>query len=488
MSYKPEGVSLPTSPNRFKKSNSNSNFNQQPRSRLVVVDGYDLSRGVIEATEVDTGRKIEAEINPDKAGSIRSKSDKWNGNIIDERMEGHLPVGQRIVLENCITVKKIKSGGQEEKSIMRCNWVSSMPDQHPDKSFTGLFTVNSYKDKISGVQVWDRKSINPSSDEGEEEIESLSQKMNEVVDRYKQSPKNARLITHGVQFRTLVAKGEAADGRLNYEVVDCSPPFDWVRAKKDAEGNIISDGHPLSGDRMIVYLEEYLDHVYGKDGDEDLPGLVAEGIISKDDKFHVEVMTYNAISAAPLSNSMDITNTRSPLYKLSSVLTKYGQLDDSGYVGKNWAVFGVGLLTSDQSPKNRGEDFVDRNLVTRLFVNGFGNNIHSMVPTFDGGKAKAHPSLDRVRDNEASTPALSQSKEQDMPSLTPASEPVQAAFDDDDDDGASYFSAELDNMQNQANEDETETTPEPAEEVQEEVKNDDEKSDKKPSTRFRRST
>ena len=450
MSFKPQGASLPA---KFKKANTNSNtFRQRPKDRLCVVDGFNTEAGIILATEVDTNRKIEAKINPDKtsASANRTIADKWSGDRIDERMEKFIDVSHRIVLEACQTEKNLQRNGQDV-SLMRANWISTTPDPSPEKSFYGIYTVNAFEDRVVGVQHWEAKSINPSTEEGEAAILDLGERMDKVLKEFHAGEYPVAL---GVQFRTLVKVENDRDGNPIYEVVDSSPPFDWIRAEKDADGTVIKAGHPLDREHLEGYLDGYLDYVYGsqnQDQEGAEPGLIARGIIAadKEESMVVEVMPYRAFQAAPLSKDMALRNERTPLYRLSNVMTKYGQQDENGYVGKNWAVDGIVVLTSDQAPKNKTESWRPRNLVTRVYTNGFTGNVHSLVKAFDGGRARPHPLLDRVRDAAEETreaeASASRAPQSNAPALTPAPALTasQNAFDDDDDQSGNYFAAAL---------------------------------------------
>ena len=444
MSFKPQGASLPS---RFQKSNQNSSFKQRPRDRLCTIDGFDVAQKMVHATEVDTGRKIKARINPDKkiATGTRTAADKWNGNIIDERMEKQLEAGSRVVLEACETEKKIKNG-TEEVSLMRCNWIASVPDNAPEKSFTGIFTVSSFNNRVVATQVWDKTAIDPSTTEGEAAIDALGDRLNDIFaqDRAKTHP-----ITMGVQFRTLVATGEK-DGKPTYEMVDSSPPFDWLRAEKAADGSEIRPGQPLDKASLEGFLTGYMDYVYGSadpNAEDAEPGLVARGVIAEDAKIIVEVMPYRVFQTSKLNESFELTNEKAPLYRLANVVTKYGQQDDSGYSGKNWAVDGIVIVTADQAPKNKGDEWVARNLVTRLFTNGFTGNVHSLVLAADGGRVRPHPSLDRERTNDAPAPGAAGQAQGTTAAtgVTPALTAVTPAYGDDDDaaGGENFFAQAL---------------------------------------------
>lgn len=440
MSYKPQGASLPT---RYKKSVSQqSSMKQRPRDRLVVINSYNLADGSMLVTEDETNRKIEVRINPEKSSTSRGSIDRWNGNKIDERMEKALPVDSIIALEGCETERKLQRGGQEV-SLMRANWIASPSVSSPKKAFRGVVTVNQMGDRIVGAQVWNKTPINPALDEAG--VSSLGEQLDQILEEYRTGQ---RPVTMGVRFRTLVAiRRNDADA---YEMVDSTPPFDWIRAEKDAEGNILKEGHPLGQDDLENYLNGYLDYVYGANSAaEDAPqGLVAAGVIKNDAEVIVEVMTYDAYQAAPLSDHMAIKNERHPLARLANVMTRYDQIEDATYVGKNWAVDGIVFLTNDQQPKSRDEEWKPRNLVSRVFTNGFQGHIDSLVPAADGKRVYVHPTLDRVRDTPANTapavgyPVENTSVSQAAPApaaiqLTPAD--TGDMFGTEDDENGDYF-------------------------------------------------
>lgn len=446
MSYAPKGASLPA---RFKKAAPQSNFKQRPRDRLVTIESYNLAdKSLVAMDEVFDPKsgetrtiKIEARINPDKAGTgTRGVSDKWNGNMIDERMEKALPPGSRVALEACETERRLQKNG-EEVTLMRCNWVASPPDPSPHKSFRGIITVNQHNDRIVGVQKWRARGISPATDE--ESITALGEELDKIISEYQEG---LRPVSLGVQFRTLVSiKRDNVDA---YEMVDSSPPFDWIRAERDSEGKVLKEGHPLDRDHLERYLDGYLDYVYGAQdlSDADAPrGLVADGTIDKDAQIEVEVMVYDAYQAAPLSEHMAIKNERHPLSRLANVLIKYGQNDETSYVGKNWAVDGILFLTGDQAPKARGETWKSRNLVSRVFTNGFQGNLHQLVMAADGKRVYPHQKLDRVREN---APAAAQNNFAPISNEAPASTPVQniqltapadTGMFEDDDEAGNYF-------------------------------------------------
>ena len=446
MSYKPQGASLPP---RFKKSGGdNSSFRQYPRGRLVTVDSYDLPNATMRCTQVapgfkDDGRKFEVRINPEKAALQTRSGVKYNGNTIDERMAEVIPVGARCTLEATKVEKKIKRGN-DEISIATANWVRSLPSQEPNKSFQGWFSVSSFNNRISGVQVVPaeyRQAIRPDQPDGELKLRELGAELDRLAAEH---AAGKRPISYGVCFRTLVKTGEKQrDGKSVpvYQMVDSSPPFDWEAQESDAEGNVIKKGSPLTHKFVEENLFGYLDYVFGaedRSAPDAEPGLLAANILQPGQEPIVEVAVYRSYPASQLSERLDISNERSPLHSLATVMTKYAQNDPNGYMGKNWMVEGVVVLTEDKRPEAKGGEWVDRNMVTDLLIDGPRANFHAVYEAADGGFVEVHPALDRVLEARADRPATptqsAPAASEPAPSLTAASQ----AFEEDGA-GANFF-------------------------------------------------
>lgn len=445
MSYKPQGASLPP---RFKKNTPDNAFRQYPRSRLVVVDSYDFANHTMRCTQVapgfrDDGRKFEVRINPDKA-TIQTRSGvKYNGNCIDERMAEIIPVGARCTLEATKVEKRIKTGSGEI-SQATANWIRSVPSQDPNKTIHGWFSVSSFNNRITGVQLVDPKfrlAIRPSDPDGEVKLRELGEELDRLAAEH---AAGKRPISYGVCFRTLVPVGEKQrDGKTVpvYQMVDCSPPFDWEAQETDADGNVIKPGSPLTYKFVEDNLMGYLDYVFGSEDQsrpDAEPGLVAANIIGADQTPIVEVEVYRSLPASRLSERLDISNERSPLYSLATVMTKYSQNDTSGYVGKNWMVEGIVVLTEDKRPEAKGGEWQDRNMVTDLLIDGPRANSHTVYEAADGGFVEVHPALDRVveaRTDRAPAPEkAAQASSEPAPALTA---PAETDFGDDT--GANFF-------------------------------------------------
>lgn len=404
MSFRPVGAALPA---RFKKSNDNTTFRQYPRDRLVVVDKYELESGTMYATDVRTGHKLEVRISKEKASiPVTQAGVKYNGNLIDERLAEVIPVGNRCRLEATKVDKKFKRGNEDVYQIT-ANWVRSLPSQDPEKAFVGWYSVSAYDNRITGVQhvpdEW-RTAIRPSTPEGEAQLQELGQEMDRLAAEYRAGK---HPITLGVCFRTMVQIDEREkDGKKVpvYQIIDTTPPFDWEAAEYDGDRNVIKEGSPVTSRFMEDNLEGYLDYVYGSQDqskEDAFPGLRAAGILKEGQEPIVEIEVYRSLATSRLSDRLSITNQRSPLYSLANVMTKYSLTDPHGYVGKNWMVEGIVVLTEDKRPESKGGEWVERNLVTDLMVNGPRANFHLVYHAADGGIVEIHPGLDRVLEQRA---------------------------------------------------------------------------------------
>lgn len=396
--------------NSFKKtstgSSSKSSFRQNPRPRKIVIEGYnlgpDVQKNTISGTEVGDGnnapRKVELKIAPEKFDASRKSQPGilFYGGMIDDRMAQNVEVGDTVIVDGCITEKNNKDTGV---SHMVCNWITH--DKAPEKSRRTIITAQSWDNRVRSFQSYEEteRNINPATEEGAEYIRELETKMNDILAAYKNGE---RSFTYGVKFHAMTKTGEV-DGVNQYQVIDRTPPFDWISAKKDADGNIIEGGEPMSGDKMVEYLEGYLDYIYGSP-DQSAPnaekGLVGNGVLPAGSEIIVEVMVYRAYTAAPLSLNMELGNPKSPLYNMCNKVTKFGlSEEDRGYSGKNWARSAYLMFTPDARPDKKGDDWKERNLIKRAFIFGKSVDIDAAFPAFDGGRISIHPSLAAINDS-----------------------------------------------------------------------------------------
>lgn len=436
MSFKPKGANVPA-----KAKRSNTEFKQYPRSRLAIVDEYDLSSRTIFVTQIapgtpDDGRKFCLTISP-KTASYQNKisqSVKYMGNSIDEKMESYIPVGSRVALEATRVNRRVKKDG-EDISYGTTDWVRAVPSQEPHKSFQAWFSVSSFDDRVHGVQVVTpeyAQAIRPDTPEGEKAFIEFSEKLDELAQAYHDGE---YVNSYGVAFRTLVKTGEKevnGEKKNVYQMVDSSPPFDWESQEKDAEGNVIKKGSPLTGKFIEENLNGYLDYAFGtEDGEE--PGLIGEGVIKDDQEPIVEMIIYKTYAASSLSPHFSIENEKTPLHQLATVMTKYAINDDTGYIGKNWAVNGVVILSDDKAPEKRGDEWTVRNIVRNLLIDGPKVNLHAVYPAFDGGIVEVHPELDRVIEKTQKMDKKHSRDDEEMPTLS-APPNDDNLFDEEDDD------------------------------------------------------
>lgn len=398
MGFKPQGVSIPGA---FSRTNSggNSNFKQRPTDRLCTITGYDVAHNTIIVTEDISGNVLEAKVGDAHIQRNRAREQtnpsaqpqRWVGYDIDARMEEHLPVGEKVVLERCITTKKLNVGGQE-KRLVECTRVIHITAPSPEKTFHGVFTISAFQGRISNVQSWADRAI---SSDDQEALSTIASELDDNKAAYENKENRPNL---GVQFRVIVPKeleaGKEEKDR-EWEVIDSSPPFDWVQQEKDAAGNVVRPGHPLDGAKFGELINGYFEYVFGAEDGSVAPKFSEDVLATA----KVEVMTYVSYLASSMSTSMQIPDREwDPLYELSHTRTKYAQDDTEFTVGKNWAVRGILSLSEDKAPKTKTESWTKRDLAVRLFANALRMNVHRFVATSEGNRVRPHPAIERVRD------------------------------------------------------------------------------------------
>lgn len=401
MSFSPQGISLPQI---FRKQQSNNNFRQTPTDKLVEVvsiSGGENGQGhmvVLERNERYGVRRCHVKISSKTQERMKNSTYTgtstrgWSGNVIDSKMEKEIPAESVLILEACISTgpKKVVNG--EETYFFETNWVHKVADPSPEKTFTGIFTISTYKENVVAVQHWREKALRINFDGDNSAIETLADELDVIV---KAKSEGEYVPNIGVQFYAAVPSKYSEDGSKveEYTAIDTSPPFDWIPAKTAPDGSKI-EGHPLTGDMFIELIEGYRTYIFGNSDTGAKPKFSQEEL--KD--AILEIQVYTNITAAPRSQSMVISEERkgAPLYRMSHTPTKYAQ-DDQGYVtNKNWAVFGILTISRDQAEvnmKTRQTVFTRRDLATRLFANGIMGNVLSFVRTSDGIKKVPHENL-----------------------------------------------------------------------------------------------
>jgi hypothetical protein len=415
MGFQKEGMSVSRA---FQAGGNKSGFTPKPRDRLVEVVGYNVGQSTMQARDTGTGKLMDVIVNSSRAAELSSKAqtkgvaDKapaWVGYLIDQSMANELPVGTRVVLEGTVPRgRPIKRGGDEFMQI-ECRYVSSASEPTPEKLFRAILTADSYDGRISSVQAWDEKALD--TQDNRDDIVTFFDKMDEVRASYARQENPVGL---GMQMRAVVPTGAAEDGTPTYEVIDTTTAFHWVAPVKDAAGNKVEDGHPMGKEDAIGLIDGYIGYLNDK---------FPEGTFDTDKDFCVEVMTFRNFKGSIQSKAMAV-NERSPLGSLVTTPTKCAQDDEEYITGRNWAVDGIVALTRDVAPKKPGEPWVARNMVDKLFANGYRAHVASLVKTSDGGRAHVHPALNSPRvDREATAgaPAANAGARQASPaSATPA--------------------------------------------------------------------
>lgn len=374
-----------------------------PRDRLAIVDGYDLARGVMLATEQDTNRKLEVSIqqrNPTSGVSApanRAASErKWSGNKIDSLMAESLVPGSWVILEGTRGTET-QMRGKESILPVAARWIVNVSEPRPDKCFTGIFTLTAFRGNVENIQAWYEKAIDTSDQDA---LAAFGEELDAINAAFKN---RERPIRKGFQFRIVKQVSEATEGQdgrpgrpASYEVVDMSYPIDWVSTESEDPENI---GEPPTNELFQSYVNGYIDHIWGAE-DGSTPAKFSEEELSK---MRFEIATYRIFKAGDVqyNERMRIPEPSpgmfpSALHQLASTPTRYSEGEEY-VVGKNWAVRGILQLINDSVDKKSNPPQIIQNFMARqLFANGPRANVHNMVATSDGGRAKVIAELDRV--------------------------------------------------------------------------------------------
>ena len=502
MSFKSSRVSVPTA---FASRGQASNRRLTPLDRLGVVvdygqyvDATKRSFPTIVIRDERNGKLYEGRVSDAsterakksvKNASAASKSN-FRGNIIDDQMQKDIPVGHRVVLEQCIPSGRINVGS-EERNLVEFNYLTHVTEPAQNKAFYALYTMNAVRPrKDSGqvlseeesqiraktIQVYDPTEFGVSSKD-QDKLNAIAARLDEYADNYQ---KGIRGPGVGVRFRTVVFNPENAD---HDDIVDETEPMDWIRAERDERdrSKVIKEGRPLGGGDFLGVLEEYKEWVVSEDN----PGRLSEDQIARG--YDVEVLEYKNYLISGYSDRMviDPDNTRHPLYRLCFTPTKCNPTDEQVIYGRNMAVSGIVFLTGDRFDKATGK-IDNRNLVARTFFGGAMGNINSFIRTSTGKKAKSIPEIDNQNLLNRQTEGLAQGEEGQEQGQGVSQVPVDA-FDDDDqslpfaaDEGSDFFDSIL-------NEGMTDTAQAPVAEEKVETKKVEDKTDSSARRRGRSS-
>lgn len=395
--FRPQGVSA------GRGVRTNQNRSDYPRDRLAIVDGYDLGRGVMLATEQDTERKLEVSIQQrnQKPGVTttaprNNEERKWRGNKIDALMAESLIPGSWVILEST-RGNETQMRGKESVLPVAARWIVNVSEPRPDKCFTGIFTLTAYRGNVENIQAWEEKAIDAQDSDA---LTAFGEELDAINAAFKN---RERPIRKGFQFRIVKQTSAATEGQngrpgrpASYEVVDMSYPIDWINVESDDPDAI---GEPPTNELFQSYVNGYIDHIWGAE-DGSTPAKFSEDELQN---MRFEIATYRIFKAGDVqyNERMRIPEPTpgmfpSALHQLANTATRFSEGEDY-VVGKNWAVRGILQLINDSFDKKSNPPQIVPNFMARqLFANGPRVNVHNMVATSDAGRAKVIESLDRV--------------------------------------------------------------------------------------------
>ena len=370
-----------------------------PVSRLCIVDGYDLNRGVMKATHKKTGQKLEVTIahREYKPSTTASAADrKWTGGKIDEMMAESLTEGSWVLLEGSKGTERVMRG-KESVLIVTARWIKNISEPREDKCFDGIITAKAYRNTYQSFQDWDEKAISANDQEA---LEAFAQELDGVHAKYLA---RERPVRRGFQFRMVEEIEPAVEGRNGkadqppvYQAINFSYPIDFLQSESDDETDI---GAPPTGADFKNFVNQYIDHIYGTEDGKTPPAFEEERL--KNMRF--EIATYRNYKAGDPKYNPDMEfedpqpgRYPSRSYTLTHTPTRYS-FDDEYVQGKNWAVRGVLQLINDTTDK-KTRTFVENYMARQLFTDGPIGNVHTMIAASDGGRVKVHPDLDYVRE------------------------------------------------------------------------------------------
>lgn len=381
MGFKPQGM-----PSPFMRSGAANGQKRRPRviDMLVKIDGYELGQRQLLCTD-EQGSKMLVQIRPEtvarnvarakELAGTRPQAPKWEGYLIDQRMEDSLPVGQKIVVEKAEKIRSLQQNGHTV-GVFESDRIINIADPSPDKAFEGLFSISTYQNHVFHVQRWEDRGI---AIDDHAQIDRVKLALEEGSRAFL----NKELRPHyGVQFRVVTPASNPAD---NCTVIDTSPHFDWIPRQFDASGQEIAPGKPLDGAKFMELLldeaEGYLGYVRSTFPEDKHPGAF------------IEVCPYINYRAGPRSRYMAIPEKPfDPIYKLANTQTRLAIGDESMAQGKNWAVKGVLQLSADQVDLQT-RSFKPRNIAVRLHATGPMGHVHAWIRTSDNRKTQPHESL-----------------------------------------------------------------------------------------------
>lgn len=436
------------------QNQGNSTQQQQNKiDRLLTITDYDTSKGYMYATH-ESGVKYEIFVNQEEVlradADIKKKNldvtkSSYLGHKIDEKMKKTMPVGSKVIVARSQVLEKDNGQGFKKTEVHR---VIRVTEPELNKTYEGVFTANYRMDegkkKAARFQDWVLNGINITNSES---LENLKQKMDEAASYSgkKMGEFSVTLPTYGIQFRALMETDRkfSVDGTQIFEAVDFSLPFDWINGPLDESGKEIKQqAHPISGDEMISYAEQYIEYISNHEAFKD-----------HIDKMTIEVCPYKVIPASNNDNMLltkgdpekDKNADKSPLYQLTHAVS-FVDMEHSEIgkiVGRNNAVKGIIQITGDKLEKVNGSPVeVPTNWVNRIHAGNARGHVHAFVRTESGNKVEVHESLKLQRTNapvQNNAPAPQQEPAQQRPQYSapvaqaPVSAPAIPASDSDSD-------------------------------------------------------
>lgn len=406
-----------------------------PRDRLAVVTGYDLSKGVMYATEMDTNLNLEVTVQRREGSSVSVATDterKWQGNRIDSMMAEALPEDTWVILEGTRGTE-MQMRGKQSVLPVAARWIINVSEPRPDKCFTGIFTLTQYQRNVDNIQAWEDKAI---SSQDQDALAAFGEELDAIHAAFMN---RERPIRKGFQFRIIKQVAEATEGQngrpgrpASYEVVDMSYPIDWIRPDNPSEDDI---GAPPTRDQFSEYVNGYIDHIWGAEDGSTPPKFPEEELA----KMQFEIATYRLFKAGDVqyNERMRIPDPEpgrypSALYQLANTLTRYSEGEEYTS-GKNWAVRGILQLINDSFDKKSNPPRVIPNYMARqLFTNGPRMNVHDFIATSDGGRAKVAKVLNRVLEESNRAPAAAPAPQGEPELSPPAGDQLEQPFGEGD--------------------------------------------------------
>jgi hypothetical protein len=383
MSYQASNMRSP-----FARQNAGPGRPSRPeRNDLMVrIDSFDLGArkllGTIENLEHRKmqGHFAEVTISPKSVESglksqqrMQARPDQeerrvpWVGWRIDSDMAAHLKPGQLIVVERADEMGAPRARSDERKTHSFEAWrIANVQDDSPEKTFAAIITISTYEGRVFQAQRWTEQAFLASNQEAVGEV------VRQLDDISEQLANRQYPATLGVQFRIVVPGANPNDAN---EVIDLSPPFDYIARSVDETGNEVP-GRPLDSEAFLHLIEDYkANYVDVKFPQHEFPTAF------------FEIASYRNYRGSRISRYLEVSDREfDPIHVMAHATSKLAR-DDSDMVNeKNCAVRGIMQLTADQ-PDEATRTFIPRNFLYRLHVNGNRGHVHTMVRCHDGRRA-----------------------------------------------------------------------------------------------------